>query len=120
LKAVLAGNKKLLKMAELRPINAPFYDEISVKNIYPRVKDDTTVSQYLPDNLPAGRQLDRTFFFNVLHTLHPDFVKGIISHAQRLRNTADDDTKKGDFIKVSAEWQTQLEALPFVSSKSCC
>jgi hypothetical protein len=55
LKAVLAGDKKLLKMAELKPINAPFYDEISVKNIYPRVKDDGTVSQYLPDNLPAGR-----------------------------------------------------------------
>jgi hypothetical protein len=107
----------LLKMDELRPINAPFYDEISVKNIYPRVKDDPHVRKFLPDNLPAGRQIDRTFFFNVLHTLKPDYVKGIISHASKLRNTTENDQRRGDFIKVTPEWQTQLEAIPFVSSK---
>ena len=34
LKDVLQGKKKLLKMAEVRFINAPLFDEISVKRLY--------------------------------------------------------------------------------------
>ena len=34
LKDVLQGKKKLLKMSEVRFINAPLFDEIAVKNLY--------------------------------------------------------------------------------------
>jgi hypothetical protein len=40
LKAVLAGQKKLLKVNEARYINMPKYDELSVKNIFPRFRND--------------------------------------------------------------------------------
>ena len=33
-KDVLQGNKKMLKMSEVRFINAPMFDEIAVKNLY--------------------------------------------------------------------------------------
>ena len=69
LKLVLSGEKDLLKMTELRPINAPHYDEISVKNILPRVAKDEAIMRYLPTNLPNGRVIDRTYFFNVLNTV---------------------------------------------------
>jgi hypothetical protein len=80
----------LLKMTELRPINAPHFDEISVKNIFPKVAKDEAVMRYLPTNLPAGRVIDRTFFFNVLNTVQPKYMLGIIEHATRVRNTATD------------------------------
>jgi hypothetical protein len=87
---VLCGEKDLLKMTELRPINAPYYDEISVRNIFPKVAKDEAVMRYLPTNLPAGRVIDRTYFFNVLNTVQPKYMLGIIEHATRLRNTATD------------------------------
>ena len=34
LKDVLQGHKKLLKTSEVRFINAPLFDEISVKHLY--------------------------------------------------------------------------------------
>ena len=34
IKLVLMGSKKLVKMSNLKPINAPAYDEISVKRLY--------------------------------------------------------------------------------------
>ena len=34
-KALFAGDKKLMKMKEVRFISAPKYDEISVKKLYP-------------------------------------------------------------------------------------
>ena len=34
LKDVLQGKKKLLKMSEVNFINAPLFDEISVRNLY--------------------------------------------------------------------------------------
>ena len=36
LKDIFAGNKKLLKLKEVLFIQAPKYDEISVKNLYHR------------------------------------------------------------------------------------
>ena len=42
----------------------------------------------------------------------------IIAHAQKLRNDTTDKQKEAEFIQVSDKWQQQLEAIPFVSSKS--
>ena len=39
LKQILSGQKKLLAVNEVRYINVPLYDELSVKSIYPMVKD---------------------------------------------------------------------------------
>ena len=47
LKAVLADEKRLLKVNEARYINMPKYDELSVKNIFPRFRDDPSVMVYL-------------------------------------------------------------------------
>ena len=46
-RAVLLGEKKLLKISEKRSVNVPKYDELSVKNIFPKVKRDPQVMQYL-------------------------------------------------------------------------
>ena len=34
IKMVLSGEKQLVKMEDLKPINLPSYDEISVKQLY--------------------------------------------------------------------------------------
>ena len=52
---ILAGRKSLFKINDVRWINVPKYDELSVKNLFPRLKDDEKFMKYLPDTYPAGR-----------------------------------------------------------------
>ena len=74
LKQVLAGQKKLLKVNEARYINMPKYDELSVKNIFPRFRNDPQVMLYLQDEYPKDRYPDRQYFFTILNTVHADYV----------------------------------------------
>ena len=85
LREVLAGHKKLLKMSEVKWINPPKYDEISVANLYPKFKDDAKVAVYLPTKLAKGKLPDRAYFFNVLNTVYEDRVAAMIAHANRIR-----------------------------------
>ena len=52
IRQVLAAEKELLKMSELRQVNVPKYDELSVKNIFPNLKDNPTFMVHIPDRLP--------------------------------------------------------------------
>ena len=70
-RAVLLGEKKLLKVSEKRSINVPKYDELGVKHIYPKFKRDPEVMQYLQDSYPKDRYPDREYFFTVLNTVYP-------------------------------------------------
>lgn len=42
LKQVLAEDKKLLPNMEVKPVNVPLYDELSVKKFYPMLQTDPT------------------------------------------------------------------------------
>ena len=57
LKAVLADQKRLLKLSELRTVNVPKFDELSVKNIFPLIRQDAEVMLYFPDSYPNVRNL---------------------------------------------------------------
>ena len=57
------------------------YDELSVKKLYPKFLDDDEVMKYLPDPRQDGRKPDRTYFFNLLNTLKPEYMRNIIQHA---------------------------------------
>jgi hypothetical protein len=81
LKLVLSEKKKLLRLSELRCVVVPKFDELSVKNIFPLIMKDRDVLQYFPDSYPKGRAPDRTYTFNVLHTVRPDYVKNLIRHS---------------------------------------
>ena len=89
MRSLLNDEKKIFSMAEIRPINVPKYDELSVKNIYPSIKDDAELMQYFPDQLPENRWPDRTYFFTILNTLRPEYMKKIVLHASKMRNSAE-------------------------------
>ena len=85
LRQILAEDKQLLKMSEVKQVNIPKFDELSVKNLFPKFKEDADVMSYLPDRLPSGKLPDRTYFFNVLNTVRPEYVKEMVEHANKLR-----------------------------------
>ena len=88
MRAVLIGEKKLLKVSERRSVNVPFYDELAVKTIFPKFKRDPEVMKYLQDTYPKDRYPDREYFYTVLNTVYPEHVKNMIQHAQKERFSA--------------------------------
>ena len=75
-------------MSEVNKVNVPSYDELSVINLMPDLRGDPTFMQYMPDQLPKGRNCDREYFFDVLHTVHAEYLEALITHAAEQRNTA--------------------------------
>ena len=81
------GNKKLLKMSEVRFINPPLFDEIAVKHLYHDVSQQPLIKDFFPDVFPKGCQCDRSYFYNVWNSKYPDQVKETIEHANAQRYT---------------------------------
>ena len=71
----------MLKKSEAKQINVPKYDELSVKILYPKFKDDPQINKFLQDAYAKNRLPDRQYFFTILNTVHPDYVRQMIEHA---------------------------------------
>ena len=104
LKDVLVGKKQLLKKAEVKDITVPHYDELSVKALYPQFKKDPIFMSYFPDKYPVGKAPPRDYFFNILNTLHPEYLQQIMNHANEQRMSAEGEAMKHQSIKISEYW----------------
>lgn len=105
-------------MEDLRQINIPKYDELSVKNIAPRFNEDAAVMRFLPDRLPKNKLPDRTYFFNVLNTVHSDYCQQIVAHANKQRFKAEHPQDHMDEIKMTEGMWNELNEMPFFSCKT--
>ena len=85
LKQVLNDEKRLLPIADCKFINIPRFDEISVKSIFPLFAEDLELMQYFPDQFPKEKGPTREYFFTVLNTVYPDYVKSLVEHANKMR-----------------------------------
>ena len=115
---VLQDKKKLLKTTELVKINVPRYEELSVKNLYRDAIRDQEVGPYLPNlEQSTNKYPEREFFFNVLGTVNPQYLKHIIEEAEQKRYTGTDERSKSDTIMITGKWLEELHKYPFISSK---
>ena len=74
-KAVFSGQKRLLKMREVKFINVTKYDELSVKSLYDDFLTLEGMKFYFPDKYPKGKCCDRDYMFNVANTLYEDMTQ---------------------------------------------
>ena len=81
LKQVLTEEKELIPIADVKFINVPMYDELSVKRLWPDMQNSPDFMRFFPDNLPKGRLPDRDYFFNVMNTVNPEYTSKLIQHA---------------------------------------
>ena len=81
LRQILNEEKMLIKNEELKTITVPKFDELSVVNLLPKVKDNLEIMKYLPDRLPKNKTISREYFFNILATKYPEFLNHCIEHA---------------------------------------
>ena len=96
----------------------PKYDELSVKALWPTFKDDLEFTCFFPDKFAEDKFPSREFFFNVLNTIHGDYLAQVTAHANKERMAAGSDANKAKSIEISAAWEAELKALPFLSQKS--
>ena len=113
MKQLLTEAKKLLGLHQVRHVNMPRYDELSVKKFWPLMQKDVIFMLYMPDPTADGRLPEREYFWNVLNTLQTEYVQQLIEHANAQRMTVQEDG--ADAIEISEEWWQRLNALPFVS-----
>ena len=118
LKDVLSGKKQLLKKSEVDTITVPHYDELSVRRLYPQLMKDANFMQYFPDTYPKDKGPPRLYFFDVLNTVYPDYLRQIMAHASKERMAADTDQKKSQSIAISQFWEEELKAMPYLSCKA--
>ena len=71
----------------------------------------------MPDPTPDGRIPDRKFFFNVLNTLRPEYMRNVIEYANNLRMSAQAESQQKQTIEISDQWWEKLNGIPFVSCK---
>ena len=87
LKEVFSGTKALMSLDEVKRVNMPMYDEVSVKDMWPKMQGNAEFMRYFPSKFPKGRLPDRSYFFNIMATVMGDYVKEIIRHANEIRAT---------------------------------
>ena len=117
LKEVLTEEKQLLELSELKSVIVPDFDELSVISLWPKMQDDPLFLSYFPSKLPAGRLPDRKYFFNIMNTLMPDYLKAITHHANEMRNTAKNEGMADAAIEITEKWHNKLMAIPALSRK---
>ena len=90
LRAIFCNRKKALKQTKVNSIVVPHYDELSVKNLYGDAMKFELVKDYLPElEQNSNRILERDFFFGILNSLRPQYLRKVIDDANRVRYEAD-------------------------------
>ena len=117
IRAVLAGDKNLFKKNEVDQITVPKYDELSVKTLFPTFKSDKVFMSYFPDTFPKDKGPPRKYFFDILNTIHPDYLAQVMNHANTERMAADGLAQKEQTIKISKFWEEELKSMPYLSRK---
>ena len=103
LRKVLSGEKsvwsflwifmQMLKQEEIAELQIPQYKELSVKSVWPLVKDVADLMKYFPD-YKESQYPWRTHMFSILSTLRHEDVMNMILNARKNRsldNQEDDD-----------------------------
>jgi hypothetical protein len=117
LKQVFAGKKQLIPRNQLRPIEVPHYDELSVDGLIKDVMSIPDLGKFFPEQKTPANRPDREFFFNIINTADPDYLSALIRHAQGLRFGSGAPSKDDNIIEVNEHWRKELEASPYYSSK---
>ena len=118
LRAVLSGQKRLLKLSEVNYICVPKYDEVSVRNLWGKLSNDEDFMKLMPTSLPKGRYPSREYVFNCLNTLRPDYCDKVVQTANQNRFSAQTQGSQDKNIAVNAEWHEALLKMPFISQVS--
>ena len=107
----------MLPHSAAKMVNVPHFDELSVKRLWPHAKKMPEIMRFFPNSLPKGRLPDRTYFWTILNTLNPEYVRQLIDHAVAARNAAGEAHDEEEAIVFTAQMAEVLKDAPMISRK---
>ena len=72
---------------------------------------------FFPDVYPKNKGPPREYFFNILNTIHPDYLHQVLMHANKQRMSSEGEQMKKQSIEISEYWEEQLRQMPYLSCK---
>ena len=102
---------------QLRPIDVPRYDELSVVHLIKDIMAQPELAKFFPEQKTPADLPDREYFFNIINTAHHGYLNAVIKHAQDLRFAGKQPQDEKNIIEVNEQWQKELQASPFYSRK---
>ena len=106
-----------MPLSSVKLVTVPNYDELSVKNLWPHMQQIDEFMKYFPDKIPQGRLPAREYFFNIMNSINPEYVQGLIRHATEQRHSASNFNEQHESIVVSDKMLDQLNSMPYISCK---
>jgi hypothetical protein len=89
-----------------------------VKQVFPQIKADSTITQYLNYYEDDEVLSPRKFFFNILDNLEPFYLERLIKHANRERNRTDAEETKQEATQIRKEVLEKLNQELQLASKT--
>ena len=77
-KQLLAGQKKAFKLSEVRRIELPRYDELSIKVLLDMIHNDQAIRVYLRDDVSEDKPPSRNFLANIINSVYPKYLPHVI------------------------------------------
>ena len=87
IRLILSGEKKLLPLKDVKPINVGNYQEISVKGLYEDFANRPLLKPYMPPKINKGRQCMKEFFFTLVNSFFGEELQSMMEHAHSLRHS---------------------------------
>jgi len=75
------GEKKLIPLKQLKPVEVGHYPELSVKKLFDEFSKRPAIQIYMPPKVGKGRQVDKRYFFNIVNTMYEDELQSMIQYA---------------------------------------
>jgi hypothetical protein len=87
--------------------------------LFTDIVKDEDLSLYFPDYKEKSKLTEWSFFFAVINTKQPEYLKSIIDHARALRFKPEEDPENMDVILLTNEWHSKLMEDPYISRMIC-
>ena len=118
LKEVFAGRMNLIPRVQLRPVEMPKYDELSVVSLIAEIMKEKELAKFFPEQRTKADLPDPQFFFNVANTMDPEYLAALLKHAHDLRFGAKNPQDNPTTIEVNEHWAMEIQASQFYSRKN--
>ena len=103
-----------MKQSKIVELHIPQYKELSVKNLWPLVKDVADLMAYFPD-YKQNQYPWRVHMFAILSTLRYTDIVNMIGNARKNRSLNNEDNEE-ELIHISKKMYDEIEG---VTSQKC-
>ena len=94
----------------------PNWPELKIEAIINIVKDDEEIKMYFKDDFAELKKPhSKPFMMNIVNTVYPGLLNGLIVESSNQRHSMDGDAKAKEAIIMTDKWKGMLDASPYTT-----